>query len=97
MDVLITVLLIVIGIGVMNSMWIAIRNAPGRSGPCGHRHAAPAVLGMFLIESLVLGLFPTAVGATMGALIAGGLNLLHIKVPQQSGFFFFVEASCSTD
>ena len=36
---------------------------------------------MFLLESLMLGLFATTAGALAGAAIAAGLNGMHVPVP----------------
>jgi ABC-type antimicrobial peptide transport system permease subunit len=86
--VLITILLGIVIIGIMNTMWIAIRE---RTREIGTLRAIGMqrrqVLWMFLLESLLLGLFSTAAGATVGALIAGGLNLLQIPIPISAQLF----------
>lgn len=86
--VLITILLGIVVIGIMNTMWIAIRERTREIGTLRaigmHRRQ---VLWMFLLESLLLGLLGTIAGATAGALVAGGLNLLRIEVPISAQLF----------
>jgi putative ABC transport system permease protein len=80
--VLIVILLAIVIIGIMNTMWIAIRERTREIGTLRaigmHRRE---VLWMFLLESLMLGLFATTAGALAGAAIAAGLNGLHVPVP----------------
>ncbi len=80
--ILITILILIVIIGIMNTMWIAIRERTREIGTLraiGMQRGG--VLWMFLLESLMLGLFGTLVGALMGLAIATGLNALHIHVP----------------
>ena len=80
--VLITILIGIVVVGIMNTMWIAIRERTREIGTLRaigmHRRE---VLWMFLLESLMLGLLGTVVGALGGAAIAAGLNALRIHVP----------------
>jgi len=80
--VLITILLLIVIIGIMNTMWIAIRERTREIGTLRaigmHRRE---VLWMFLVESLMLGLFATVAGAAAGAAIGAALNGLAIHVP----------------
>jgi putative ABC transport system permease protein len=79
--VLITILMCIVGIGIMNTMWIAIRERTREIGTLraiGMQRGA--VLWMFMLESLMLGLLGTVVGAIAGAFIAGALNKAHIAV-----------------
>jgi putative ABC transport system permease protein len=79
--VLITILLGIIVIGIMNTMWIAIRERTREIGTLraiGMQRGA--VRWMFLLESLMLGLGATIVGAALGAIIAAALNAAHIHV-----------------
>jgi ABC-type antimicrobial peptide transport system permease subunit len=72
----------------MNTMWIAIRERTREIGTLRaigmHRRE---VLWMFLLESIMLGLFATVTGVTVGAAIAAGLNAMHVHVPTGLQFF----------
>jgi putative ABC transport system permease protein len=79
--VLITILLGIVVIGIMNTMWIAIRERTREIGTLraiGMQRGG--VLWMFLLESLMLGLGSTIVGAAAGFFVAGALNAAHIHV-----------------
>ena len=86
--VLIAILVAIIVIGIMNTMWIAIRE---RTREIGTLRAIGMqrreVLWMFLLESIMLGLFSTVAGVVAGAAIAAGLNALHLHVPTGLQFF----------
>ena len=86
--VLIVILVAIIVIGIMNTMWIAIRERTREIGTLRaigmHRRE---VLWMFLLESFMLGLLATIVGAAAGAGIAAVLNAAHIPVPTGLQFF----------
>jgi putative ABC transport system permease protein len=86
--VLIAILIAIIIIGIMNTMWIAIRERTREIGTLRaigmHRRE---VLWMFLLESLMLGLISTVTGALLGAAVAAGLNAAHIPVPHGLQFF----------
>ena len=86
--VLMTILLGIVIIGIMNTMWIAIRE---RTREIGTLRAIGmqrrSVLWMFLLESLMLGLIGTVAGAVAGKLIASALNGLHVHVPIFVQFF----------
>ena len=86
--VLIAILVAIIVIGIMNTMWIAIRERTREIGTLRaigmHRRQ---VLWMFLLESLMLGLLSTIAGALAGWAIAAGLNAAHIPVPHGLQFF----------
>ena len=79
--VLITILMCIVGIGIMNTMWIAIRERTREIGTLraiGMQRGA--VLWMFMLESLMLGLFGTIVGALAGTVVAAALNNAHLAV-----------------
>ena len=86
--VLIAILIAIIVIGIMNTMWIAIRERTREIGTLRaigmHRRE---VLWMFLLESIMLGFLATVTGVTAGAAIAAGLNALHLHVPTGLQFF----------
>src|SRR5258708_22136597 len=78
----------IIAVGIMNSLWIAIRE---RTREIGTLRAIgmqrPRVMAMFVIEAFCLSLIGTAAGALLGALAAGLLNAAHIPVPEGAQFF----------
>jgi ABC-type lipoprotein release transport system permease subunit len=80
--VLIFVLLVIIGVGIMNTLWIAIRE---RTREIGTLRAIgmqrTRVLAMFVIEALTLGLLGTTAGALLGAMVCLGLNAADLSVP----------------
>jgi ABC-type lipoprotein release transport system permease subunit len=81
--ILITILMCIVGIGIMNTMWIAIRERTREIGTLraiGMQRGS--VLWMFLLESLMLGLFGTVVGAIAGSLIGTSLDRAHLPVAQ---------------
>jgi len=80
--VLTFVLLVIIAVGVMNTMWIAIRERTREVGTLraiGMQRSR--VLWMFVTEAFVLGLSATALGAVTGMIICGLLNAAQISVP----------------
>jgi putative ABC transport system permease protein len=80
--ILIWILVVIIGVGIMNAMWIAVRE---RTAEVGTLRAIGMsryrVLLMFLFESLLLGLFASTLGAGLGAGVAAALNAAAIEVP----------------
>jgi ABC-type lipoprotein release transport system permease subunit len=81
--VLITILMCIVAIGIMNTMWIAIRERTREIGTLraiGMQRGS--VLWMFMLESLMLGLMGTVVGAVAGTLIASSLNKAQLPVAQ---------------
>jgi ABC-type lipoprotein release transport system permease subunit len=79
---LLIILIAIVVTGIMNTMWIAIRERTREIGTLraiGMQRGG--ILWMFLLESVLLGLFSTIAGAMGGALIAAALNAMHIAVP----------------
>lgn len=86
--VLIAILIAIIVIGIMNTMWIAIRERTREIGTLraiGMQRGS--VAWMFLLESIMLGLGATIAGVIAGAAIAAGLNAMHVPVPTGLQFF----------
>ncbi|MBI2373135.1 MAG: ABC transporter permease [Deltaproteobacteria bacterium] len=79
---LVGILMIIIGIGIMNNMWIAVRERTQEIGTLRAigMHRSRTLL-MFLTEALLLGLFATTVGALSGAVIASLLDAAHLHIP----------------
>jgi ABC-type lipoprotein release transport system permease subunit len=82
-----TVLLVIIAIGIMNTLWIAIRE---RTREIGTLRAIGMqrwrVLVMFVIESFLLGAMGTTVGVALGVGFSLFLNTLHLAVPPGAQF-----------
>jgi putative ABC transport system permease protein len=80
--VLLVILLAIVIIGIMNTMWIAIRE---RTREIGTLRAIGmqrwGVLRLFLLESFQMGVIGTVVGAMLGAGVAALLNAAKIEVP----------------
>lgn len=80
--ILTVVLLIIIAIGIMNSLWIAIRE---RTREIGTLRAIGMqrmrVLAMFVVEAFTLGILGSAAGAVVGLIVVAALNAAHIDVP----------------
>jgi putative ABC transport system permease protein len=77
---LVALLTIIIIIGIMNTMYIAVRE---RTKEIGTLRAIGlnrrGVLSLFLIESMLLGLFATTAGAGSAAVLAAILDAAHIR------------------
>ncbi len=77
-----TVLLAVIGVGIMIVMWISIRE---RTREIGTLRAIgmqqTSVLLMFLTEGFLLGLLATLGGAVLGVALSVALNSAHVPLP----------------
>jgi putative ABC transport system permease protein len=88
MFILISVLLVIIAVGIMNSLWIAIRE---RTREIGTLRAIgmqrPRVLAMFVVEAFTLGGLGAVCGAILGLLAAGILNAAHVPVPHGAQMF----------
>ncbi len=80
---LLFVLICIVSVGVMSTMWIAIRERTREIGTMRaigmHRRR---VLLMFLTEAFLLGLLSTVGGALLGAVVATMLNALQLTMPE---------------
>jgi ABC-type lipoprotein release transport system permease subunit len=85
---LITILLAIVVVGIMNTMWIAIRE---RTREIGTLRAIgmqrEQVVRQFLIEALLLGLGGTLIGAAVGGLVGLAVNAARVPVPLGVKFF----------
>lgn len=83
--VVVAVMLLIIIVGVMNALWMAIRE---RTGEIGTLRAIgmqrPTVLWMFLLEALILSGGATVFGALAGWGLAAGLNAAHVPISSQA-------------
>jgi ABC-type lipoprotein release transport system permease subunit len=77
------VLTIIIGVGIMNVMWISIRE---RTREIGTLRAVGmqrrSVIAMFLTEGFLLGLLGTSAGVLLGVLISSLLTSAHVILPK---------------
>jgi putative ABC transport system permease protein len=91
--VLLIILIAILVTGIMNTMWIAIRE---RTREIGTLRAIGMQRGgvarMFLVESLVLGVLGTTIGALLGALVAAAVNAAHIGLPIQLQIFLMSDS-----
>jgi ABC-type lipoprotein release transport system permease subunit len=90
--VLLVILVGIVVTGIMNTMWIAIRE---RTREIGTLRAIgmqrPSVVRMFLFESLLLGVLGTSVGALLGLGVASLVNAAHVQVPLAVQLFLMSE------
>jgi ABC-type lipoprotein release transport system permease subunit len=90
--VLLVILVGIVVTGIMNTMWIAIRE---RTREIGTLRAIGMqrrnVVRMFLFESLLLGLVGTAFGALVGIGLSALINSAHVKVPLAVQLFLMSE------
>ncbi|MCP3060524.1 FtsX-like permease family protein [Myxococcus sp. K38C18041901] len=90
--VLIFVLLVIIGVGIMNTLWIAIRE---RTREIGTLRAIgmqrTRVVAMFLFEAMTLGALGTLVGALLGLAVCLGVTAAKVSVPEVVAMFIMSE------
>ncbi|MFH0902392.1 MAG: FtsX-like permease family protein [Pseudomonadota bacterium] len=80
--ILVSILLIIIGVGIMNSTWISVRDRTNEIGTVrAIGMTRSRVLLMFLTEALLLGLAGTSVGAVLGTILACSIDAAAIGVP----------------
>jgi ABC-type lipoprotein release transport system permease subunit len=85
---LVSILMVIVVIGIMNTLAIAIRE---RTREIGTLRAIgmqrTKVLWLFLLEAALLGLAGTTAGALAGVAVAAGLNAARIAVPESVQMF----------
>jgi len=89
---LIGILLVIIVVGLMNTMWISIRERTREIGTLraiGMQRAR--VLAMFMIEAFTLASTATLVGAALGVGLCALLNLAHLQAPLALQLFLMRE------
>jgi ABC-type lipoprotein release transport system permease subunit len=86
--ILISILLVIVVVGIMNTLAIAIRE---RTREIGTLRAIGMqrrkVLWLFLLEAGLLGLAGTLAGAAAGVAMAAGLDAAHLAVPESVQMF----------
>ncbi|WP_281248561.1 ABC transporter permease [Stigmatella aurantiaca] len=86
--VLMFVLIVTIAVGLMNTLWISIRERTQEVGTLraiGMQRSQ--VVWMFALEALVLSVLSAGAGAVLGTILCAILNALQIPVPQAVQLF----------
>lgn len=80
---LVSILLVIIGVGITNTMWIAVRERTGEIGTLrAIGMSRGRILAMFLLEAGTLGLAATALGALLAVALAVGISAIGIPLPE---------------
>ncbi|HEX4336477.1 MAG TPA: FtsX-like permease family protein [Polyangiaceae bacterium] len=90
--VLVVILIAIMVTGIMNTLWIAIRERTREIGALraiGMQRGAVARL--FLMEASALGLLGGCVGVVLGAGVAALVNAAHIPVPKAAQLFLMAD------
>jgi ABC-type lipoprotein release transport system permease subunit len=90
--VLLTILIAIVVTGIMNTMWIAIRERTREIGTLraiGMQRGG--VLRLFLLESFQMGVIGTCAGSLVGAGIAMLVNAARIHVPLSVQLFLMTD------
>jgi ABC-type lipoprotein release transport system permease subunit len=86
--ILVTVLMVIVAVGIVNTLAIAIRE---RTREIGTLRAIgmqrTQVLRLTLLEAFLLGIAGAATGAVLGAAIAAGVNAARIALPESMQYF----------
>ena len=79
--VLVTILTVIIAIGIMNAMWIAVRERTREIGTIrAIGLSRKGVMALFMLEAALLGLIATTLGGIAGALMAYGIDQAQIRI-----------------
>jgi putative ABC transport system permease protein len=90
--VLVVILIAIMVTGIMNTLWIAIRERTREIGALraiGMQRAAVARL--FLMEASALGLIGGCAGVVLGAVVAALVNAAHVPVPKAAQLFLMAD------
>lgn len=83
--ILVTLLVFIIGLGIMNTMWIAVRERTREIGTLrAIGMSKQRILQMFVLEALLLGFFSTLLGAALGAGLGVGLEAAQVYLPSEA-------------
>ena len=83
--ILVTLLVFIIGLGIMNTMWIAVRERTREIGTLrAIGMSKQRILLMFVLEALLLGFFSTLLGAALGAVLGVGLEAAQVYLPSEA-------------
>lgn len=79
---LVSVLIVVIAVGLMNTLWVAIRERTREIGTLRSiGMQRPRVMAMFVTEAFLLSFGATVGGALFGLLVALFINGRHVRIP----------------
>lgn len=79
---LITILLVIIAVGIMNGMWMSVRERTAEVGTLrAIGMSQRRVLLMFMLEAVILGIGATLIGGIAGALIVTALDAAELRIP----------------
>ncbi|MEL6186973.1 MAG: FtsX-like permease family protein [Myxococcota bacterium] len=79
---LVSVLLVIIAAGIINSMWISVRERTAEIGTLrAIGMSRGQVLTLFVLEALMLGALSTGFGALLGSTLALLIDASHLAVP----------------
>ncbi len=81
-SVLVLILTVIIIVGIMNTMWISVRERTSEVGTLraiGMKRSR--VLAMFVVEATLLGAVFASLGAGLGVMIAWAIDAAQIRVP----------------
>jgi ABC-type lipoprotein release transport system permease subunit len=87
-NVLVSVLMVIVAVGIVNTLAIAIRERTREIGTLraiGMQRGQ--VLRLTLMEAFLLGLGGAVLGAALGAAVGGGLNAAGIELPETMQYF----------
>lgn len=82
---LVSILVLIIVVGVMNTMWMSVRERTPEIGTLraiGMKRSR--VLLLFLTEALLLGLIASSVGGGLGALVAWAIDAAQLPLPSEA-------------
>lgn len=82
---LVSILILIIAIGIMNTMWMSVRERTPEIGTLraiGMKRSR--VLFLFVTEALLLGLAASLVGGGVGALISWGIDSMQLLLPSDA-------------
>ena len=83
--ILVTMLVFIIGLGITNTMWIAVRERTREIGTLrAIGMSKQRVLLMFVLEAFVLGFFSTLAGALLGATVGLSLEAAQVSLPSEA-------------
>lgn len=82
--------------GIMNSMWMSVRERIKEIGTMRAIGASKSYIGAtFVLEAMMLGLFASALGVLLGSALILGLNALHLPITVDGIRLFLMSSTLS--